>query len=153
MLIRRVQMHGCKNMPHIYQVYLMLTTICSVSHFYFMEDYMNGSISMPNSWARNYVGPDCYVEPWLDFHKYDENDLLGQLKSNPSPFLRNISLESMTEAEGKCCIWNITIQNIKINEKVFSTFHHNSAQHFQPNGAKSIFQMFSVTRSSKAVQS
>ena len=89
---------------------------------------------------------------WIFTIKYDENDLLGQLKSNPSPFLRNISLESMTEAEGKCCIWNITIQNIK-NEKVFSTFHHNSAQHFQPNGAKSIFQMFSVTRFSEAVQS
>ena len=90
---------------------------------------------------------------WIFTIKYDENDLLGQLKSNPSPSFRNISLESMTMAEGSCCTWDFTIQNSKINEQVFCTFHHNSAQHFQPNGAKSIFQMFSVTRSSEAVQS
>ena len=40
----------------------------SVSHFYFMEDHMKGSTSMPSSWARDDVGPDCKSEPWLDFH-------------------------------------------------------------------------------------
>ena len=59
---------------------------------------------------------------WIFTNKYDENDLLGQLKSNPFPSLRKISIESMTVAEGICCMWNCTIYNVKINERVFLLF-------------------------------
>ena len=114
MLIWRVEMHGCKNITHIYQVYLMLTMTVQFLIFISwkitrMDLHQCPIFELETMQARIVM----LSLGWIFTIKYDENDLLGQLKSNPSPFLRNISLESMTEAEGKCCIWNIiTIQNI-----------------------------------------
>ena len=56
---------------------------------------------------------------WIFTIKNDENDLLGELKSNPSPSLRNISLESMTVAKGSCCLQFHDLKHLNKRKRFF----------------------------------
>ena len=96
-------MHGCKNITHTYQ-YLMLTTMTFQFLIFIswkiirMDLHQCPIFELETMQARIVM----LSLGWISTIKYEEIDLLGQLKSNPSPSLRNISLESLTVAKGSC---------------------------------------------------